>query len=245
MFKNEDIKVWTKMHKIIFFSIFFLIFLSFGSFAATIKGSVYDLELDKMNDVVVRIDSNPKQIFVSKDGMYGFEVAQGKYIITARQDEKDLFAKENITVVKDGAFIVDLILFSSLEEEEFLFNETEEDEKEKSASSFNYIALAILILIIILFFIRMESKKSESKTESVQNQQTADSKPKTANQLDDLARQILDFIKNEQGRVTQKEIREQFPLSEAKISLIIAELEEKGFVKKIKRGRGNIVVLNK
>ena len=34
-------------------------------------------------------------------------------------------------------------------------------------------------------------------------------------------------------------------MSEAKISLMIAELEHKGLVEKIKKGRGNIVVLKK
>ena len=41
----------------------------------------------------------------------------------------------------------------------------------------------------------------------------------------------------------QKDIRKNFPSSEAKISLILTELEEKGIIKKIKRGRGNIIVL--
>jgi len=55
---------------------------------------------------------------------------------------------------------------------------------------------------------------------------------------------ILELIKKE-GRITQKEIRKQIPLSEAKISLIISELEAKGIVRKIKRGRGNIIILEK
>jgi len=55
----------------------------------------------------------------------------------------------------------------------------------------------------------------------------------------------MDIIKKEDGRTTQKEIRKQLPLSEAKVSLIITELEEKGVVKKIKKGRGNVIILNK
>ena len=53
---------------------------------------------------------------------------------------------------------------------------------------------------------------------------------------------ILDFIKKEE-KTTQKEIRKHFPSSEAKISLVIAELEKKGLVDKIKKGRGNVIVL--
>lgn len=54
---------------------------------------------------------------------------------------------------------------------------------------------------------------------------------------------LMSFIRKEDGRTTQKDIRRQFPLSEAKISLMIAELEDKGLIKKIKQGRGNIIVL--
>lgn len=52
---------------------------------------------------------------------------------------------------------------------------------------------------------------------------------------------VRQFIK-EHSPTTQKEIREQFPyISEAKISLMISELEHDGHVRKIKKGRGNIV----
>ena len=57
--------------------------------------------------------------------------------------------------------------------------------------------------------------------------------------------QIIKIIKREGSRTTQKEIRKQIPLSEAKISLMIAELEHKGIIEKIKKGRGNIIILKK
>jgi len=64
-------------------------------------------------------------------------------------------------------------------------------------------------------------------------------------ELKDEAKDIIDFIKSKGGRTTQKEIRRKFPSSEAKISLIISELENKGVVEKIKKGRGNIILLKK
>ena len=36
----------------------------------------------------------------------------------------------------------------------------------------------------------------------------------------------------------------KFPDSEAKISLVLTELEAKGKIKKIKKGRGNIIIWN-
>ena len=62
---------------------------------------------------------------------------------------------------------------------------------------------------------------------------------------DDGLKQITDIVKKEGGRATQKDIRKQIPLSEAKISLMIAELEHKGIIEKIKKGRGNILILKK
>ena len=56
---------------------------------------------------------------------------------------------------------------------------------------------------------------------------------------------IIRIIKENKGRITQKDIRKQIPLSEAKISLMITELEDKGIVKRIKKGRGNIIILSK
>jgi uncharacterized membrane protein len=58
---------------------------------------------------------------------------------------------------------------------------------------------------------------------------------------DDLQR-ILEFVEKEGGRTTQKDIRKNFPYSEAKISLMIDDLEAKGLLKRIKKGRGNIIV---
>jgi uncharacterized membrane protein len=52
---------------------------------------------------------------------------------------------------------------------------------------------------------------------------------------------VLAFIRSHK-RVTQKEIRKSFPMSEAKISLIITDLESQGKVRKIKKGRGNVII---
>jgi uncharacterized membrane protein len=52
---------------------------------------------------------------------------------------------------------------------------------------------------------------------------------------------IKQFIRTH-SPTTQKDVRQAFPLlSEAKISLIISELEHDGRVRKIKKGRGNII----
>jgi len=56
---------------------------------------------------------------------------------------------------------------------------------------------------------------------------------------------VVDALKRCGNRLTQKELREKVTFGEAKTSLVVAELEEAGIVKKIKQGRGNIIVLKK
>ena len=43
----------------------------------------------------------------------------------------------------------------------------------------------------------------------------------------------------------QKDLRKRLPWSEAKVSMMLSELEEMGIVKRIKKGRAKIVVLRK
>lgn len=230
-----------KVYKLTSFVIFIILFSS-NIFAATIKGTLYDLELNKLEDVIVQLNSTPLQTQISKNGIYSFDISKGKYTIIAKKEDSEIYAKERFTIKEEGTYVFDLILFPSLEEEEFLLNETNEDYEEENSIKNNYL-LFILFFIIILYFI-IKKIEQKNKQNISHNSPTTNNQQPTTPQIDDLAKQILDFVSKEQGRVTQKEIREQFPLSEAKISLIITELEEKGFVKKIKKGRGNIIVKN-
>lgn len=59
---------------------------------------------------------------------------------------------------------------------------------------------------------------------------------------DDL-KQTLEMIGKAGGRITQKDLRKQLGASEAKVSLLLADLEDRGLIKKIKKGRGNIIIL--
>jgi uncharacterized membrane protein len=52
----------------------------------------------------------------------------------------------------------------------------------------------------------------------------------------------MDVIRASGGRIRQAELRQKLPYSEAKVSLMIADLEDRGLVRKIKKGRGNIIV---
>ena len=206
--------------------------------ASALKGTVYDFSLEVAEDAIVLIDTQPRQTFVAKDGNYYFTLEPGTYILTAvLVEDQEIIARaeEKVTISNEGDFTLDLILFPSFGDLETLLNETDfvEENSLEDSRKFPYWIVFVVILILLGFFgikllkrkkkiIKKEEKKEEDESEKV-----------------------LAFIKKEGGRTTQKDIRKQSNLSEAKISLIISELESKGIVKKIKKGRGNVIVLEK
>ena len=59
--------------------------------------------------------------------------------------------------------------------------------------------------------------------------------------LPDDLKEILNLIRTNGNRITQRELRKKSPYSESKVSLMLSDLEERGLVEKFKRGRGNII----
>jgi len=55
--------------------------------------------------------------------------------------------------------------------------------------------------------------------------------------------EVLSIIRGRDGRITQKDLRMRLNCSEAKASLMITDLEDRGLVKKVKKGRGNVIIL--
>ena len=97
---------------------------------------------------------------------------------------------------------------------------------------FVFILLFLIIMFIFVYYFRVKPEEDVEKIPPKKEEMPTDDLDK-----------ILAFIKKEGGRVTQKDLRRAFPHSEGKMSLMITELEDKGKLKKIKRGRGNILVL--
>ena len=94
-----------------------------------------------------------------------------------------------------------------------------------------YVIIIVLLVIITLSLIMILHKRKEKKV----------SQPL---ETDEYEQKLLELIQKEK-RMTQKEIRKHFNLSEAKISLLITELEHKQKIEKIKKGRSNIIIIKK
>ena len=54
-------------------------------------------------------------------------------------------------------------------------------------------------------------------------------------------KELMNLIRTNGNRITQRELRKKSPYSESKISLMLSDLEERGLIEKFKRGRGNII----
>lgn len=194
--------------------------------AATLHGTVYDLDFDVVENAIVEINSNPAQSIIAVNGEYSFELNSGEYVLEAKYYIGQTLVSsvsEEVSIVEEGDYVLDLILFPNLDEE--IVDDFDFDDE---GTNNYYWVVAVVLLLAVLYFLYMKKKKPKKK------------------KFDrDEADDVLEFIKKEGGRTTQKEIRKNLGLGEAKMSLIIAELEHKKVVKRIKKGRGNIIILNK
>ncbi len=223
-----------------------LLLVSNIALAATIEGNIYSFDLEKRNNTLVTVDSTPPQSIVSKDSTYSFELDKGEYIIDAAYKENNTVKEsvtEKIKIEKDGTYRLDLILFPDLEEDISLLEETDNPVVDtgifsRQISIFDMVMLLVAVMgfalmgFLIIRYRRMLNQVSKEIEKAAEK-----------TDIYDESRKILNFIKEQDGRTTQKDIRENFPSSESKISMIISELEEKDIIKKIKKGRGNIILL--
>ncbi len=204
------------------------------SFPASVHGIAYDwATLEPLNGTLVYVNSTPAQQLLSRDGLYSFNLGIGSYEITAKyyvNNSLQLETAEKIVVGQEGDYVMDLLMFPAVDLGEPLFNETGPDIGENTYAQDSMPYLILYSLAITAAALLILSRLNIGKKEAV-------GKPK---RLPKEARQVLDIIENEQ-RLTQKELRKKLPWSEAKVSLVVADLEERGLIKKIKKGRGNII----
>lgn len=229
------------MYKKYLIYLILIVLLAQVNYSASIHGVIYDSQLNPLNNVILEVNSTPKQTFVSKDNSYSFTLPKGNYLITAKstEDYQKISTEELITIpTNEGGYVLDLILFPDLSEEiELLEKYPNLDTSELDFQTNYWWILVITCLFIISLFILRKKFKFQNL-----NYEQETPKEDTSKE-EDKKQEVLDFIRENQGRITQKDIRKKFPLSEAKISLILTELEEDQIIRKVKRGRSNIILL--
>jgi len=213
-----------------------LIFLIAPAEGAIIHGTVYSWEtLEPLPKAIVTINTTPEQRIVSKNGTYSFVVPPGSYVIKAyyySHGVLELYAEENITIKEEGTFVLDLILFpplTNISVEEPNIQITLESKEESSMTAVVGVLAVVCVVGIGVFYLFRRRKVPEVIEEP--------------EKLPEDLERAVEIIRKEGGRITQKELRRKLGYSEAKVSLIIADLERRGIVEKVKKGRGNIIFL--
>jgi len=240
--------------------------------AATVSGTVYDSRLEPVAQLVVQAFSLPSFSKVgqltSQNGSYSFELEPGNYSIVARHYFNSSFSVEtgeNLSVSADTQ--LDIIFLGPVNfsvPSEALPEELEENpplsdedvsvatSPDRRDDSFLLVAgLAVFAVAAYALWMQFrKSKKSSAISESppAGHRQEKIGKPavpvvSSKQGLSRDEKQLLELIKRLGGRVAQKELRKNIDWSEAAVSMTLSELEDKGFVRKIKKGRGNIVRL--
>jgi uncharacterized membrane protein len=89
---------------------------------------------------------------------------------------------------------------------------------------------------------QMKEDQHNSLDEPADNQ-LVETTPKKKLPLPDDLQDVLNIIRGQGGRITQKDLRSKLKYSEGKVSLMLADLERRDLIEKFKRGRGNVVIL--
>ena len=218
--------------------------------AAVIKGTAYDPNLNPVKDVLIEINTTPSQRYVAKDGTFLFSLPVGIYNVSAFfETQNEIFqARETIYVSDDGRYLRDLFLISSPKFPQLPASNEEKSNYEIYKPYFLYGGgiIAGLLIIGTSYFLVVRTVKHDEQdkgSHASAGAAKADHQGDAKKESEGDAKEIIVLLKKNNGRMTQKDIRKEIPLSEAKISLMVSELEEQGIVKKIKKGRGNIIIL--
>ena len=239
----------------------FLIALPFVS-AATIHGTVYNIDLNPVKNAKVEL-VNPHQIVIAVNGTYQFEVAPGTYTLDAKLIQNGTItaaANEQLQVKTEGDYVLDLILFPELGDTTLADEPDQINIDAVNTLTVGELATRIAIGVVIVgagvwYFLRKKKHNHSHDDHTAHahehtshehightHEQHVNAEEHPAHTDDDV-QSIIAIIKQQGNRTTQKDIRKQTPMSEAKVSLIITELEHKGVIEKIKKGRANIIIL--
>ncbi|NCO11211.1 hypothetical protein GW924_01235 [Candidatus Pacearchaeota archaeon] len=198
--------------------------------AVEVAGEVYSTDFEIVSEVVVKVLStggNVLQSEISESGRYEFGLSEGEYIVKAEVYRDGILVLEGGERIEVGgvALNVDLIVLPSFGDEELFDNFDVSTDIEAEGISFLILAvIAIAVAAVIAFYYWKRG-------------------PKPKEELPKDLKEIVKMIERKGGRVNQVDLRKELQFSEAKVSLMLADLENRGWIKRIKKGRGNILVL--
>jgi len=236
-----------------------------GAQAATLHGTIYewsDFE-NPLKGAIVEVNTTPSQYVVSTNGTYSFNLSSGYYLIKAKYYRNNILeftAEDEIRIDLEGDYVHDLLLFPPTElDKQYLgdINLTGNLDSKSDSNQIYYIITIFLVFAALLILYWMKKRKNKpieqgaEEIPDIPSEISSEIPPdippeiivKTESiELPEDLREIYGLILKKGGRVTQKDLRKEVKYGEAKVSLMIADLENRGLVKKIKKGRANIII---
>lgn len=226
-----------------------LTLLSLSTCAVTVSGIAYDwLTIEPLPNVIIKVFANESLVLQRVSGSageYSFNLSAGTYVIEAiylQNGTVYYYSKENFSpgLSQQNVFF-DLILFPPTED---LFPDFEEEIPELEEDIIDPALFpqednTLLYLLIVLAVLSVSAlayavwKRPEPRSQIVSDTKV----------ISDELYDVVELIKGKGGRIAQRELRRELNYSAAKMSQTINELETKDIIKRIKKGRGNIISL--
>ncbi len=214
----------------------------------TVHGTIYDLwTFEPLENVMIEVYSGSTQVWQQKfDYTYSLALPPGSYTIMGKHYSGAVLvsdAQENITLQENDNITLDLIMFPTFEEDELPENYDILPEEEEAEAISVWLAFGVVLALaatgaIAFYYRKILPKKKLAGAGKVE----APPSVRVVGLPEDL-NEVLNVIRASGGRINQVELRQKLLYSEAKVSLMISDLEDRGLVRKIQKGRGNIVVL--
>ncbi len=235
-----------------------LLFLVTLLHSATVYGDIYNAEdFEKMQNVILRINGSVTAQYFIKEGNYSIELLPGAYVFQAFfYDNGTLkYASYDQLVVgeNESGIPFDIILLSpdmisplygvAVEDAAYGKNKGPVDGQAKE-QGIDAIAIFAVIISLLLaaavsayFFLQKNQKNAQTAEEPESGAMHS------MHDLGEDEKNVIRLLESNEGRMLQRELRQQLRFSETKMSLLLDELEVNKIIKRIKRGRGNIVKL--
>ena len=182
--------------------------------AAYIYGDIYSSEdMQKLNNTVIKIKGEAfSYYFVAEKSNYSVQLPDGRYDITAEHySDGELVYRTSENLYLSGENVRLDLVLGRPAENLMLL-----------------IAGGLVVLAVIVFGMAKRIEKAPLREEV----------PKGP---DKDSEKVLEVLAANENRMTQKELKQVLNYSDSKISLVLSELEHEGFIKRFKRGRGNII----
>ncbi|MEK6981956.1 MAG: hypothetical protein AABX38_03415 [Candidatus Micrarchaeota archaeon] len=236
----------------------FLLFLTLLN-ATTIYGDIINGEnFELINNTIIKIEGVGTTQFIANQN-YLVQLSEGNYNISASYFESGkllLYSKDPINVMGNETNF-DIVLLAPDQIDDILDNyqdlPNENEIIKGNLEDYRFLIIGLIGLAIAIYILVKKLGKtqaietSNNKTlenkndndENIEEQGIIKEKP------DEEISRIVKIMQDNEGRILQRELRQILNFSETKMSLIISEMEVLGLIKRIKKGRENILKLIK